>query len=246
VLAIKGDGQCCYYIASAIRSLHDNQHLSWVSCSSEDLKTTRTHLLETFRSWAGRKEVWCSSAEELEADYVMPHLGESSEVFRRRVTGEAVGKERWGTISDLALYTLQMDVLVVVIDAKAVSPTSSLADDDRHACAPAHFDRTEEPPKTRVVCAVLDRNHFSLGVVRVPQVRAIFQLGPDWDTARHLILGFIKARKSPSVPLCPQWRDVSLRNPPFTASPKPVSTTSADQRPALSLETKKNEREGRD
>ena len=139
-----------------------------------------------------------------------------------------------------------MDVLVVVIDAKVVTPTSSLADDDIKACAPAHFDRTEEAPKTRVVCAVLDRNHFSLGVVRAPEVRAIFQLGPDWDAARHLILGFIKARKSPSVPLCPQWgerhsaSESATPESTYASSPQHLNPTSADQRPVLSLETKKN------
>jgi len=94
-------------------------------------------------------------------------------------------------------------------------PARPLADDDSKACAAAHFDLMEEVPKTRVVCAVLDRDHFSLGVVRDPEVRAMFQLGPDWDEARHLILNFIKARKSPSLPLCSAWSPeyVAPKNP---------------------------------
>jgi len=52
-------------------------------------------------------------------------MGMSSEVFRKRVLGKAEGQDRWGTISDLALYTLHLDVRVVVIDAKIVTPISS-------------------------------------------------------------------------------------------------------------------------
>ena len=76
---------------------------------------------------------------------------------------------------------------------------------------------------------MLDRDHFSLGVVRTPRVRAIFQLGPDWDTARHRILEFIKARESPTTPLCPQWTSSPEQ------SPRAAST---DQRPVLSLKRK--------
>ena len=54
------------------------------------------------------------------------------------------------------------------------------------------FDRIAEEdfPKTRVVCVILHREHFQLGVVRAPQVRGIFQLGHAWDQARRLILTF--------------------------------------------------------
>ena len=231
VLAIRADGHCCYHIATTIGALLHNQdslRSGWAPCTYENLTITRAQILENFESWVERRRPWCSSAEELEAEHVLPYLGASSEVFRRRVSGEAVGKDRWGTISDLALYTLQLDVLVVVINASAVFPTSSLVEDDVRACSPAHFDL--EVPKTRVVCVVLDRDHFSLGVVRTPMgVRAIFQLGPDWDTARHRILEFIKARESPMTPLCPQWTTSPEQ------SPRAAST---DQRPVLSLEKK--------
>ena len=68
---------------------------------------------------------FCTSDEEFEAEYVAPEMGMASEVFRKRVLGKAEGQDRWGTISDLALYTLHLDVRVVVIDAKIVTPISS-------------------------------------------------------------------------------------------------------------------------
>ena len=145
MLAIKGDGHCCYHIASAIGSLFSNQHsflTGWVPCTSEDLKTTRAQILGNFHSWVEKKEVWCSSVEELEAEYVLPHLGVSSEVFRKRVSGEAVGKDKWGTVSDLALYTLLP------------------LEDDIKACTPAYFDRSEEVPKSRVVYGLRKYEHL--------------------------------------------------------------------------------------
>src|SRR4029078_6705467 len=129
VLAIRADGHCCYHIATTIGALlHDQDSLlsGWTPCTYENLRITRAQILENFESWVERRRPWCSSAEELEAEHVLPYLGASSEVFRRRVSGEAVGKDRWGTISDL----LQLDVLVVVINATAVFPTSSVAEDD--------------------------------------------------------------------------------------------------------------------
>ena len=118
------------------------------------------------------------------------------------VSGQISGQEMWGSNTDLALYALYTPVLVVVIRADLVTPSSSFTADDKVACSELWFDPLVEAVKTRVVCVVLDRDHFQIGVVRTPQVRAVFQRGADWDDARRLILTFIKARTlgGPSVP----------------------------------------------
>ena len=64
--------------------------------------------------------------------------------------------------------------------------------------------------KKRIVCAVLHRKHFDLGVVRAAQgVRAVFAAGQEWDDACRLILSFVKANSAPegqvSVSLGPRW-----------------------------------------
>ena len=52
--------------------------------------------------------------KELEA-HIVSIIGEPLHEFTQRVSGKATGKARHGTITDLALYTLQEDVRVMVI-----------------------------------------------------------------------------------------------------------------------------------
>ena len=104
------------------------------------------------------------AAEEFEAEEVHAHLGESSQAFRNRVLGKIKGQEMGGSNADLALYALYTDVLVVVIRADLVTPTSSFVEDEKVACTELWFDSLVECAKSRVVCVVLDRKHFQLGV----------------------------------------------------------------------------------
>ena len=61
-----------------------------------------------------------------------------------------------------------------------------------------------------MVCAILHKKHYDLGVLRTDQgVQAVFQVGDEWDTSIHLILRFIRARLPPigqaQKLLCPRW-----------------------------------------
>ena len=52
-----------------------------------------------------------------------------------------------------------------------------------------------ERDKTRMVCAILHKKHYDLGVLHTAQgVQAVFQVGAEWDSAIQLILKFIKAK----------------------------------------------------
>ena len=140
------------------------------------------------------------------------------------------GEERCGSNTDLALYTLFSNVRVVVIRADLVTTASSVEADIKMACSELGFDPAIERTKTRVVCVVLDRHHFQIGVVRTPQVRAVFQMGSDWDEARRLILTFIKARSSPDVSLGPPWVSYDTTATPTTVT-VPLTTDSFRGRP---------------
>ena len=145
---------------------------------------------------------------------MIPHLNEGLKSYKGRLNGDIVkGKEMHGSYIDLGLYTLFSNVLVVIIDAERITP-SSLATEDAKACTELWFDRIAEEdfPKTRVVCVILHREHFQLGVVRSPQVRGIFQLGHAWDQARRLILTFLKGH-TPGQPLGPNWKSPFERDP---------------------------------
>ena len=112
---------------------------------------------------------------------------------------------------------------VVVIRADLVTSKSSCEADIKTACSELGFDPVIEGVKTRVVCVVLDRHHFQIGVVRTPQVRAVFQMGSDWDQACHLILAFIKARSSSDAPLCPPWVSHDTATPTTVTVPPTVT-----------------------
>ena len=226
MLAIKADGLCCYYCAGAIGSLIcDSGALEsdWAPCSAIELETSRTQILANLEVWEVQKRLFAASDEEFEGEEVRTRLGEGLAHFRARVLGQTRGQERWGSNADLALYTLLSNVLVVVITADLVTPTSSFDKDEAVACSELWFDPLVESVKTRVVCVVLHRNHFQIGVVRTPTVRAIFRRGADWDEARRLILSFIKARP-PSRPLGPFWK--AHPTSPTTTTTTSTTTTS--------------------
>ena len=66
------------------------------------------------------------------------------------------------------------------------------------------FDPLVEAVKKRVICIVMDSDHFELAVVRTPEMRFLFSLGSEWNSARRSILEFIK-RRVPGQPLGPRW-----------------------------------------
>ena len=143
---------------------------------------------------------------ELEA-HVLTVLGESSEEVTQRVSGNAVGMARHGTVNDLALYTLGMNVRVAVIPTSRIfnnTPDEKLVESVVLASVPGECD------KSRVICAVLHKNHFNLGVLRTSgSVQAVFQVGKEWDDALQRLLSFIKSRSPPPEPkredLGPRW-----------------------------------------
>ena len=56
-----------------------------------------------------------------------------------------------------------------------------------------------ERDKTRMVCAILHRGHYDLGVLHTVQgTQAVFQVGEEWGKAIRLILRFIKAKLPPA------------------------------------------------
>ena len=179
LLAIKADGMCCYYCANAIGELCKNQDAlvtGWTPCSLVEVKAARLQVMENLNSWYLKKRPFYLSDEDFEADEILPHLQETRKKFTDRLMGKITkGEDMWGSGCDLALYSLFLDVLVVVISPEKVSKHSSLEQDEKYACRELWYDCVVEAPKTRVVCIILQNHHFQLGVVRSPRVRAIFQ-----------------------------------------------------------------------
>ena len=103
----------------------------------------------------------------------------------------------------------------MVIDSGIILADSS-AEELRAAVRKAELKTDTEYAKCRVLCAVLHKKHYDLGVVR----RAVFKADTEWEAAASLILAFIKS-KAPSrgqvrSELCPRW-----------VPPAPASTQSS-------------------
>ena len=143
-----------------------------------------------------------ASDTEMEEEEVSVHIDGSSQAFRDRVNGGDRGKKD-GLLAwpcDLALYALKSDVLVVLLDTQRMSAST----DEAKVFEELWFDPVVEAPKKRVVCIVMDRDHFELAVVHAPEARFLFDRGTDWDSARSLVLAFVRQRV-PGMPLGPKW-----------------------------------------
>jgi hypothetical protein len=138
---------------------------------------------------------------------MQPLSCESPSTFIERVEGKAVREARLGANVDLAMFTWQENVRVMVVNTRTLS-----RDTADHALEKAvqYAGIAGERDKTRMVCAILHKEHYDLGVLHTAQgVQAVFQVGAEWDNAIRLILRFIKAKlplegRAQSL-LCPRW-----------------------------------------
>jgi len=80
-----------------------------------ELDVTREHLLANFTTWRDKERAWCGSETDLE-EKVMGLFGMSSKGYLQHAAGLEKGKDVWGTVLDLGLYTMFLDVRIVVID----------------------------------------------------------------------------------------------------------------------------------
>ena len=209
VFTIRSDGLCGYHCLAAVSSLIEDPRAldsGYFPCSHAVVPLTRKRILDTYESWWAVKREFCASDEEMEEREVRSHVDGTSQAFRDRVNGGDLGQVGglWAWPCDMALYVLNTDVLIVLIDTQRLTATSALELDEVKACEELWFDPVVEKAKKRVVCFVVHKDHFQLGVVRTPAPRFIFERGDDWDLARRLVLTHIKQR-IPDAALAPVW-----------------------------------------
>ena len=98
VVAVRGDGRCGFYCASAIGRLAiDEEGLAndWVPCFDTQLHHSREQMIENLKKWRSQKREWTASEEELDA-FTLMHIAETVEDFCKRVRGEIPGKDVCG------------------------------------------------------------------------------------------------------------------------------------------------------
>ncbi len=145
-------------------------------------------------------------------------VSSTSQYYLFHAAGLIPGLALQGEVHDLAIYTLFLDVRVVVVHADIIRANST-EKELSEACMVAGFEG--ECEKSRVVCAVLENGHYDLGVVFRPEAQAVFENGPEWESARSLILHYLPAKKAkpqpkvfwtPSAPLFPVSAPTPLLN----------------------------------
>jgi hypothetical protein len=204
VVLINADGFCAFHLAGVVGQLCPFSQVlcnDQAPCTVAVLESTREQILVNFNKWRDGLRSWFPSNADLE-EQVFNVLGQSSEEFQAHVAGLIPGEGRLGTFQDLALYTFSLDVRVVVVHADMIKADSS---DEALtlACFPRPSDVTNEAlagerGKRRVVCAVLSKAHYDLGVVFGSEIEASFGVGVEWDRARGLILNYLREiKKSP-------------------------------------------------
>ena len=115
VVAIKGDGNCCYHLAGVLALLCRNPDAllhGAARCLDTDIMRAREQILQNFRSWLSES---CGLSSEQLEELVQQTTGDFIKNFETRTCGKAVGEARLGSYTDLAVFTRREDIRVVVI-----------------------------------------------------------------------------------------------------------------------------------
>ena len=215
-MLINGDGICCFHLAGVIGLLCSDPEAvasGKTSCSGPELDLTRELILFNFTRWRDRVRELSSDAELEEKVYTA--VSRQSKQYLLHAAGLTTGMDLQGDVQDLAIYTLFLDIRVMVVHVDMIRANSSDKELE-DACMVAGFEG--ECEKRRVVCAVLGRGHYDLGVVFRPEVKAVFENGPEWESARSVILHFLRAKKAKPQPK-EKWTPSAARWPITAATP---------------------------
>ena len=127
-----------------------------------------------------------------------------------------MGPNRLGSNTDLALYALYEQIQIVIVNARTILRDSTEATLRQAVMLAGSGDYGAHDElgcrKSKFVCAILSENHYQLGVVRSPQIRAVFDEGKDWENALRLILEYVRSRAPVRLgerflPLSVAWKD---------------------------------------
>ena len=151
VFAIRGDSFCGYHCVGALGVLFQDPRAldSGFECSYDVLAVTRKRIFDAYSEWWVAKRVFYTTDAEMEVAEVAAHV-ESSQAFRDRVSGRKEGGLlAWAC--DLALYALKTDVLIVLVDAQRITPSTSSKWDEDKGCEELWFDPVVETKKKRLL-----------------------------------------------------------------------------------------------
>jgi hypothetical protein len=194
IVAIRGDGHCILRLAGEINALlRDPNHFvsGYAPCLEEDLIQARAETVSNFTRWLAEKKDFFPSQEALRG-YVFEIVDDSIEEFYNRVEGRSRGKGLLASNLDLGAFSRDKDVYLIILRTTELVNTSPTSD-CKNAFTLCDFPGQKDKKKIAIV--ILHKGHADLFVIRTSDgVRALFDIGADFDAARALALSFIRTR----------------------------------------------------
>ena len=102
----------------------------YAACSNDTITQARARILENFKKLTQSKQEFFTSSEEKEG-HATTLLGESPSTFIERVEGKAVREARLGANVDLAMFTWQENVRVMVVNTRTLSRDTADQDPEK-------------------------------------------------------------------------------------------------------------------
>ena len=115
-MLINRDGICCFHLAGVIGLLCSDPEAvasGKTSCSGPELDLTRELILFNFTRWRDRVRELSSDAELEEKVYTA--VSRQSKQYLLHAAGLTTGMDLQGDVQDLAIYTLFLDIRVMVV-----------------------------------------------------------------------------------------------------------------------------------
>jgi hypothetical protein len=220
VVAVRADGDCCFHLCAVLGDLMrdpDAVQSGSTPCLRSATEAARVRIMSNINEYIDLVKSTCVDPSEFEGA-IWENFGEQPSTYVPRVTGTAKKEARLGVINDFAAYTAKTPYQVMAVDTGQI--WADTPDDQLRfvALRPAEFKPDTEFVKSRVLCVVLHKKHWDLGVVRSGHsIKAVFAAGAEWEAAVDLILRFVKS-KAPSrgderKELCPRWAPPASRTP---------------------------------
>ena len=122
LVLITRDGLCCFHLAGVIGLLcMDSKAVESgkTSCSGPELDVTRELILSNFTRWRDRVWGFCCDETDCEAK-VFESVSSTSKDYLLHAAGLSKGLDLQGLVQKLAIYTLFLDVRVVVVMADLI------------------------------------------------------------------------------------------------------------------------------
>ena len=213
VLAIKADGNCGFNFCAAVGVLESNVNAfadGRVPCIPTEVAAARKIIIANVEEYMEEVKMTQVDGDDFETLMDM-NYGETPRSFMPRISGTASGKDRLAQMNDFSTYTCKSHIRVRVV--RSTNVWNDSCDKDlwsESVGGQPSFPTDDNCTKTHTIFAVLNNEHWDLGVVyRGVKLQVVFALD-EWQEAEKLLVAFVKSKapargESKRQELGPRW-----------------------------------------